>query len=137
MPKSNIFKIGIGNNCKRTLTQKTIGDPLTGDTWVERQRTEEMDFFTDNELEKCGSTMIQDEFGIVYELHVKGRRSRQSPPPYQEQTLIFSCFYPLADTPYDDLPQDLKKYITGDYVIGTASMQFRQYGNLTADFSVC
>merc|ERR1711973_204962 len=87
-------------------------------------------------LEKCGSTLVQDEFGIVYELHVKGRRSKQSPPEYIPRTIIFSCFYPLAKTDYEDLPLDLKKYIDREYVIGGASIQIRNWGNLTADFEL-
>ena len=75
MPRSNNFKIGIGDNCVEQLSNVVLGEP--GDQWTERQKTITMDFFTENDLEKCGSTMIQDEFGIVYELHVKGNEFKK------------------------------------------------------------
>jgi len=162
--RGNVFRIGIGDNCDRILAKNgDDGYSYTGEMdwfWAPDNVDNANDWKTDNEfavpdaadkekanergrsygkgfgLEKCGSTLVQDEFGIVYELHVKGRRSKQSPPEYIPRTIIFSCFYPLAKTDYEDLPLDLKKYIDKEYVIGGASIQIRNWGNLTADFEL-
>jgi len=151
------LKIGIGDNCKGQFEKKTLGDGK----WKEYQYTHESNWFTEgndglnlaipeneNEnstnyvdqgkkgYEKCGGTLVQDEFGIVYELHVKGIRAKSSPAPYTARTLIFSCFYPMANTNLEDLPLDLQKYMQEEPALGAASYQFRSYFNLTQKFEI-
>merc|ERR1712176_798402 len=155
--RGNVFRIGIGDNCDQFVTKtpdnKNEGYSFEGEMdwfWAPDNGGQALEDSANRAkavtrgrqigkgygLEKCGSTLVQDEFGIVYELHVKGRRSKQSPPEYIPRTIIFSCFYPLAKTDYEDLPLDLKKYIDKEYVIGGASIQIRNWGNLTADFEL-
>lgn len=137
LPKSNKFWIGIGDNCYRELDDTPHGDNVPGLSWNEKTKKVTLPFFEDGtNIEACGATLIQDEFGIVYELHVKGRRSKQASPLYEPQTLIFSCFYPMSNTPLDELPQDLQKYMNNEFVIGSSSMQFRRNGKLEQKFKV-
>lgn len=138
IPKSHYFWVGIGDNCPYQLHDDPHGEKTPGLSWSEKTSGPiTLPFFEDNTfVEKCGATLIQDEFGIVYELHVKGRRSKQASPRFVPQTLIFSCFYPMANTPIDELPQDLQKYMNDEFVIGTSSMQFRRHGTLTQKFKL-
>lgn len=138
IPKSDKFWVGIGDNCIYDLTKQAMGGVAPLPSWYEK-RSEKitLPFFEDGtNIEKCGATLIQDEFGIVYELHVKGRRSKQASPRFLPQTLIFSCFYPMSNTPIDELPQDLQKYMNNEFVIGTSSMQFRRHGKLEQRFKI-
>ena len=93
-------------------------------------------FQFDPEKIRYADLCSQDEFGIVYEIQIKGKRAKSFPEKYVAQTIIFQCFYPLAKTPYDDLPTDLKSFVDETYVIGSQSMQFRKMGNLTSEFMV-
>lgn len=150
------LKIGIGDNCKRQFTEVVMNG------WKEYQYEDEFTWFTTGDAaddvnwqlpdgstanaefehvgkagyEKCGGTLVQDEFGIVYELHVKGVRAKSSPAPYTARTMIFSCFYPMANTNLEDLPLDLQKYIQEEPALGAASYQFRSYANLTQSFEI-
>lgn len=156
------LKIGIGDNCKAQFTAKTFTPAGTTKTWTEYQYEGEFKWFTTGDAsddvnwqlpegendnaqfehkgekgyERCGGTLVQDEFGIVYELHVKGVRAKSSPAPYTARTMIFSCFYPMANTNLEDLPLDLQKYMLEEPALGAASYQFRSYANLTQIFEV-
>jgi len=79
-----------------------------GETWMEMQKTVNLNFFTENDLEECGSTIFQDSFGIVYQIFIKGKDSKVFPALYEPRTIILSCFYPLTDTPVYELPLDVQ-----------------------------
>lgn len=135
VPVRNTFKLGVSDNCIKELTlSENEYTSKSGAKWREMNLDVELPFFDADHLNECGAQFSQDEFGIVYEIQIKGKRAKSFPEKYVAQTIIFQCFYPLAKTPYDDLPTDLKSFVDETYVIGSQSMQFRKMGNLTSEF---
>ena len=95
-----------------------------------------MDFFTKNDLEKCGATIFQDGYGIIYQTFIRGRRSQRAPAAYEPATIVLSCFYPLTNTPTSELPTDIQAYMRKEYEIGESSIQLKSFGKLKTSFDL-
>lgn len=134
VPHSDKFTVGSQSNCPFHLTKRVVTN--NGKTWTEKQRTLKLDFFNKNQVEECGATIFQDEYGIIYETFIRGRTSQQQPAPYTPQTIILSCFYPMTDTPYDQLPPDRQAYSRGIFTIGSNSIQLKATGKLKSEFQL-
>jgi len=137
MPKQNHFFVGVGNNCRETLTaepvEATDKDGNVIETWTEIRKKWTLDWFGDEHVEKCGAQITQDEFGIVYQIEVKGKRAKSSPALYTPRTIIFSCFYPMAGVQYEDLPLDYQRFMDGTANVGT-SIHLKKASRLDAPF---
>ena len=83
VPHSDKFTVGSQSNCPFHLTKRVVTN--NGKTWTEKQRTLKLDFFNKNQVEECGATIFQDEYGIIYETFIRGRTSQQQPAPYTPQ----------------------------------------------------
>lgn len=80
---------------------------------------------------------LQDGNGLIVELFVSGRRSRNVFPKYEPRTIICSCFYPMHNNiSFDLLPKDLQTYMNNEYVIGAESMHIRKHGMLEVPFQL-
>ena len=54
----------------------TKKDGSTRNCWTEKVSMVNLNWFTENNYEECGSILTQDEYGIVYEVMVQGVRSK-------------------------------------------------------------
>ena len=132
-PKSDTFYIGPQRNCRRKLRPRTVGQrPIY---WEEKQGRVTLPMFGEKDNNYCGATVTQDEYGIFWQFMVQGRDSNRIPRPHVPRTMFFTCFYPLAKTPFNELPDNYKPYVKGDYTVG-AAFQFKKQGKLVAPFYV-